>query len=86
VDHGALCRKQRRLLVRDQRELHVFDIFSTNEKLLKHELLFGSGHFAYFENTPSAAGHCKWLARRTGTGSAVELLNFCKKDTSSVAI
>jgi len=34
----------------------VPNIFSA---YLKYELFFSSGHFAYFENIPSAAGHCK---------------------------
>jgi len=62
-----------------------FDIFSTNQKLPKHELLPDSGHFACFENVPIAAGHCKQLARRTSAGPSVELLKSCKNDTSSTA-
>jgi len=61
----------------------VFGILLTNQMLPKFKLFFSSGHFAYFENVPSAACHCKQLARETGTSPAVELLNFCKKDTSS---
>jgi len=47
--------------------------------------LFISGHFPCFENVLIAAGHCKWLARRIGTGPSAELLKSCKNDTISVA-
>jgi len=63
--------------------MNVFDIFFA---CLKFKLVFGSGHFPHFENVPTAACHCKQLARRISTGPSAELLKSCKNDTTSATI